>query len=710
MFNAGQMLADNLFDSILTLFDNLGQFTSTGVSGPLQIITFVSLGLFVLGVALCVFFVSRTYESRLLRCVTGFNKYFKKNPYVNEDNLVEVNNKFKQVPKTLRYSWQEYMLNRDRQPSEYVNSVTCIDQPTRSSAYKNISNTVLLITIMVSVLTMFANFIVLRGNENLAGEGGQVVAKIGTLSGWFDILLFPLIYLFVGIFIVTVMKLYESSRYADLYYEFHEFERYLNKACSTMPSFVDYEVLFTPKEIREAIPVLQEYLEKRALQEQKEAEENEMNANHFENFNFEPVGVESALLLDRAMSEGERYFNFKRGLTERINAKEQEMFNYQKKFDEVTKDYERKSQAVRESMASINEQLNATSVKIEANYLKKKYNEEQQKQQQLEKDYEYAKVNFTKQQQEMEQDVAQLTAEIKEKKSQVEENMMSECRNYSNKVWGEINKTLQAQQEPIIKEKEAKAKVLQEEIDKMTLLVADQDADIKAKQEYIQKLEQDIKVRIAEIEAINNVRDYFNTPEFRQRVSDKKKRRKLGEDVEEDVVEQPVENKSNAIADIVTTDNRDDQMKKEENELLEKLREANKANSEYAEEIEKINERERQEAEQESNPFAAFSNLQNDIEKENQEYLNNQNELADSVENTIKSVENDEKTAETGEGQPADEAKTEEVEDNPFASIVAEVGEGEEPAPETVEDAETKPEKKKATLEGLLSSAKKLKK
>ena len=66
----------------------------------------------------------------------------------NEDNLVEVNNRFKQVPKTLRYSWQEYMLNRDRQPSEYINSVTCIDQPTRSSSYKNISNTVMFILIL----------------------------------------------------------------------------------------------------------------------------------------------------------------------------------------------------------------------------------------------------------------------------------------------------------------------------------------------------------------------------------------------------------------------------------------------------------------------------------------------------------------------------------------------------------------------------------
>ena len=678
MLNAGQLMAGTLFESIVNLLSQMGNFFSNpSYTDGLQLVMFISLAVFVVGIVICLIFISRTYESRLFKSVTSFNRYFKKNPFINEDNLVEVNNRFKQVPKTLRYSWQEYMLNRDRQPSEYINSTSCIDQPTRSSAYKNISNTVLFITIMVSVVTIIANLVCIYAKTQ-EGAGSETMPV--EFSGWMQVLLFPLIYLFVGSLITTFLKLFESSRYADLYYEFHEFERYLNKACSTMPSFVDYEVLFTPREIREAIPVLQEYLEKRALQEQKEAEEAEMNANHFENFNFEPVGVESALLLDRAMSEGERYFNFKRGLTERINSKETEMFNYQKKFDEVTKDYERKSQAVRENMASINEQLNATSVKIEANYLKKRYNEEQQKQQQLEKDYEYAQINFTKQQQEMEQEVAQLTAEIKEKKAQVEENMMSECRNYSNKVWGEINKSLQAQQEPIIKEKEEKARILQEEIDKMTLLVADQDADIKAKQEYISKLEQDIKVRIAEIEAINNVRDYFNTPEFRQRVSDKKKKRKLEEFEEEQ--EEKIEEKKNPIASILTTDNRDDKMKEEENQLLEKLREVNKANSEYKDEIEAINKRAEEEAAKEANPFAAFTSIQQDIEKENQEYINNQKELAETVEN----VE-----------APAEE-KAEEVAETPV----------EEPT-ETPETPAEEP-KKKTSLQSLLSSAKNLKK
>lgn len=678
MLNIGRLLAETntsggFSAAIAGLFENMGVFLSS--SGGMQIAALIGLGIFIVGVVFCLISISRTYESRLLKCVIGFNRYFRKNPYVNEDNLVEVNQRFKQVPKTLRYCWTEYMLNRDRQPSEYINSVTCIDQPTRSSSYKTISNTVLFITVMASVLNLIINLVFCFGVD--AAENPATGLPASVLAGWFLVLLVPLIILFIGLFIVTFLKNLEARRYNDLYYEFHEFERFLNKACSTMPSFVDYEVLFDAREIKEAIPVLQEYLEKRALQEQKEAEEAEMNANHFENFNFEPVGVESALLLDRAMSEGERYFNFKRGMTERINSKETEMFNFQKKFDEVTKEYERKSQAVRENMASINEQLNATSVKIEANYLKKRYNEEQQKQQQLEKDYEYAQINFTKQQAEMEQDIAQLTAEIKEKKAQVEENMMSECRNYSNKVWGEINKSLQAQQEPILKEKEEKANILQEEIDKMTLLVADQDADIKAKQEYIAKLEQDIKVRIAEIEAINNVRDYFNTPEFRQRVSDKKKKRKLEEYAEEQ--EEKIEEIKNPIATLVSSDNRDDKMKQEENELLAKLKEVNKANSEYAEEIEAITQRQQAAADNVANPFATFSNLQKDI----------------AVEDATK----EEAPAE----QPEEEPKTEEV-----TPVVEEPVKEEVPAEQPAE--EVKEEPKKTSLQSLLSSAKKLKK
>ena len=211
------------------------------------------------------------------------------------------------------------------------------------------------------------------------------------------------------------------------------------------------------------------------------------------------------------------------------------------------------------------------------------------------------------------------------------------------------------------------------------------------------KLEQDIKVRLAEIEAINNVRDYFNTPEFRQRVADKKKRRKFEDydDEEEEVVEAKPETKKNPIVDMITADNRDEQMKKEENELLSKLREVNKANSEYSKDIEEINKREKAKSEQYSNPFAAFANIQNDIEKTNKELIDNQKDLANSIDDTIKAVEEDkndksDKKEDNKEEVKAEETKTEDA--------------------EKTDSKEGKPAKKGTNLQGLLDSAKKLKK
>ena len=87
------------------------------------------------------------------------------------------------------------------------------------------------ITIMVSALTILFNLACVFNAPQL--EPAQETVE--TFTGFFQVLMFPLLYLFIGLFVTAVLKIMESSRYADLYYEFHEFERYLNKACSTMP-------------------------------------------------------------------------------------------------------------------------------------------------------------------------------------------------------------------------------------------------------------------------------------------------------------------------------------------------------------------------------------------------------------------------------------------------------------------------------------------
>ena len=71
------------------------------------------------------------------------------------------------------------------------------------------------------------------------------------------------------IFIGCVYGIYQNARQSanlsDLYQTFHIFQRLIDKAVTTMPEYVDFEVLFTAKEIKRGIPVLNEYIEKRQL-------------------------------------------------------------------------------------------------------------------------------------------------------------------------------------------------------------------------------------------------------------------------------------------------------------------------------------------------------------------------------------------------------------------------------------------------------------
>lgn len=60
---------------------------------------------------------------------------------------------------------------------------------------------------------------------------------------------------------VIALDIRKAGNTSELYQTFHIFNRFIDKAVSTMPSYVDFEVLFTAKEIKRGIPVLNEYIE-----------------------------------------------------------------------------------------------------------------------------------------------------------------------------------------------------------------------------------------------------------------------------------------------------------------------------------------------------------------------------------------------------------------------------------------------------------------
>ncbi len=581
----------------------------------------VALTLFV--ILLTYIRIRNTYEMKLLQSVNKMNKYFAKNPYINEDNIVEVNEKFKRVPHSFRYAWQQFMLNRDKLPSDYINSVTCLDQPLKASAHSNSATVCQIFTTIIAGLALFIGLAI-----NYTFPVGDV------FEGLFKICVTPAIILLVGSLFVAFLRARFTAITTDVYREFHLFESHINKACTTMPQYIDYEVLFTKKEIKDGIPALQEYLEKRALQEQKEKEEASLNKNPLEKFNFDDLGVENALLLERAMSESEKYFNLKRNLTEQITSKESEMYNFQKNFDEVTKDFERKAQAVRESLKQLNEQLNSTTVNIEANYIKKRYKEDQQKLQQLEKDYEIATIRFNKQQSDMQAEIDSFKKEIERRKADVEKSMMAEGKSYANKIYGQINSAVTEQNKPVMEEQENKIKEFEQKIADIQKQLEDKQVELNNTQTMLQTTSQELQTRQAEIEGIKNLKEYLTSPEFKERVLEGKKAKVAFNDNDDET--QELRRKAQfAEEQLKLANERQKALEDQEKQLLIKLKELEKneqklttANAELSKSRDAMQKR-----------TSELENLNKRIAEENKNIISSQADLQNTIAKTIENID-----------------------------------------------------------------------
>ena len=386
----------------------------------------IVVGLVVLAFIIMLILIGASYENRILKSINKINTYFLSKPFITEENLVEFNLKMKKVPKVLRNSWQIYMLNREDGPSTYINTQTCIDKPLRTSSIeKNMSN--------FSVFTFFIAFFALVIGVRYTSYFSSAVNGLGDTL--FVASLVPLGIMFLYTVFILIMKLMRNDIYSMLYDNFPLFERNLTKAVSTLPSYVDYEILFTKKEIKEGIPILQQYLEKRALVEQQELEKARENSTACEEYNFDELGIDGSLVLERAMKECETFIKTRRRLQEECDEIETEKENYKKNFETTEKDFQRKLQASRENLESLRAQQEASTNRIESNYIKKQQSDEIKKQQQLEKDSEEATAKFKEEQVTLEQEIEKRKQEIEEKRSFVEQAMLLEFKHYANTLY-----------------------------------------------------------------------------------------------------------------------------------------------------------------------------------------------------------------------------------------------------------------------------------
>ncbi len=414
----------NMNTSLLAVFDSIENFFAT-IADALQfdILMWVFLGIFVLLIVMTLIRLRFTYEVRAIKSFKKINKYFLKKPYINESNLVEFNRLMKKIPYQLRDRWQFYMLNREGLPSSEMTLYHCVEQPIKTSNYKS---TIVMLNYVVRICTVLCLILSL-----FAVGSSSVLTPLTLVRG----LIIPaLFYILCQLYIYFLNARFNVNS-IDLYEYYLSFIRNLDKASASIPDYVDYELLFTDKEIRDGIPVLREYLEKRALLDKIAREKAKQNESERENFDFTSLGIDGSLLVERAMTTSQDYLNNRNRLRDEITKLESQKDNYNQQYVAVEKDNQKKLQAIKENLARLQSQLESSANRIETNYIKKQQDQEKSKQNEIEKNLEDLHVKYAQQMEFLENEIKKRQDEIEKDKAQVSEQMDAEFQTYNEKVY-----------------------------------------------------------------------------------------------------------------------------------------------------------------------------------------------------------------------------------------------------------------------------------
>ena len=130
-----QILADGLAGWIDDLRFKIGSIFENFSIGTIAIIIF---GLFMIMTIITFLVVVYSVETKSMKTFTKMYNYLNRHPEITKDNLVEFNKlmKSKFVPQSVRVQWQNYMVNRNQKPSEFLSEDRIVDKPLKSSKFK----------------------------------------------------------------------------------------------------------------------------------------------------------------------------------------------------------------------------------------------------------------------------------------------------------------------------------------------------------------------------------------------------------------------------------------------------------------------------------------------------------------------------------------------------------------------------------------------
>ena len=377
---------------------------------------------------LVIFFLVKSlfsYEAQLNRTLEKLNYWLFEHKVVNENNIKDLNVFIKtKSPKRLTYHWQQYILFREGPPSSYLSVDNLIEKPLKTSSYNsNIKNLTLFSSVWALVVAMF--FVVAYSNSanmTVLSSNAVIIA-----------LLVPIFVMMIAVAFVAYLRARKNALLNALYQNCALFGRFMDNACVDLPSYIDYQILFTPREIEQGQPVLREFLDFKARTEKEEFQKAKEEGVNHEEYDFSATGVDGSLVLDRAMKECEIFLKKKEKILLKISQLEAELETRKKNFDMVQKEYQTKIQTSKENIDRLRQMQEETTNRIESNYYRKQQMQEIGKQEQLEQEFEQQRTRYLLEKNEGEEEIAKFNAQMDANKKEVEFAMQSEYKTFFNK-------------------------------------------------------------------------------------------------------------------------------------------------------------------------------------------------------------------------------------------------------------------------------------
>ncbi len=435
----------------------LGQVTNAlGFAGILAI----CIGLEILFVALFTLKTVFSYEARLKRSIEKLNNWLFKNKRIDQSNLKEFNSLVKKGPSRLTYYWQQFVLFREGDPSSYLSRENLIEKPLRTSSWANNIRNLNYLTIVWSIISFtFA----------LAFQTHSGGATLSAMS--FAIaLIVPAIVALIGVVSAMIFKGVKTFNLDDIYHSYHIFARFLNNACIDLPPYIDFDMLFSQKEIEKSNPQLREYYEKRARQAKEEFENAKKSDVQYVEYNFEKAGVDGSLVLDRAMKETEAFINKKTSTLAKIAHVEAQKEALKRNYENVQKDLQRKIQASKENVSKLIAQQEATTNRLEVGFLRKQQEQEISKQEGLQQEYDQEETRYAISSEELENEINGYRKSLEESQANVQNAMVAEYQSFYEKVM----KSAYAQAERKVKDEKATLKKERDRNEKELIIVQTQ--------------------------------------------------------------------------------------------------------------------------------------------------------------------------------------------------------------------------------------------